>query len=146
MKNGVRLAELVATLSIRTAISAAWVHGDSCVIEYRYSSYDDSPSKSSSQVLYHILLNGEELTGPPLFDSAYHANLLAGRLFFFFERDGQRGWWFDGEETVTDYDLFFHDQCSSPGMWNPYFFRDGFELFARRDSIWYLVRATTAKN
>jgi hypothetical protein len=145
LKNGVRLTEFVAALSTRTAISAAWVHGETCVVEYRFSSYEDTPSQSS-RVSYHLLVNGEDLNGPMRFSDAYHANILGERLFFFFERNGQRGWWYDGVETVTDYDLFFHDQSSSPGMWNPYFFDDGFELFARRNSIWYLVRATTLTN
>jgi hypothetical protein len=141
MKNGVRLREFVATLSTRAAIAAAWIYGDTCVIEYRYSNAADSPS-SPPKVLYHLLVNGEEPASPQRYDKAYHANMIQGHLFFFFERNGQWGWCYDGEETVTDYDLFFHDQSSSPGMWNPYFFTNGFELFARRNSVWYLVRAT----
>ncbi|RQW00452.1 hypothetical protein EH220_00375 [bacterium] len=145
-KNGGQLSEFVAAEATRPGVAAAWLYGDDCIIEYRFSDYNDSPTSAPAIVDYHILLNGRDQAESLDYDNGYSVNYLLDKPFFFLERDGKRGYWYDGEAITTNYDMFFHDQCCSPAMWNPYFTKAGFELYAHRDSHWYLVVGTATIN
>lgn len=140
------LSEFVAAEATRPPISAAWLYGEDCIIEYRFSDYNDSPSTPPAVVHYHILLNGRDQANILGLDNGYSVNYIKDVPFFFFERLGKRGFWYDGEYIITEYDMFFHDQCCSPAMWNPYYLKNGFEMYAHRKSHWYLIVGTAKIN
>jgi hypothetical protein len=136
-RDGAMAASFVAAHAVLPAIAAAWTHGDSCVIEYRTSTFD-----AGAPVYHHVLINGEPLDEKLNLQSGFACLILGGKPFYMYERDGRWGWNWGGRETVTDYDYFFHDQCCAPGMWNPFFRKDRFEIIARRNSTWYLIVGT----
>jgi hypothetical protein len=137
-RNGDSLTSFVAAEASRPAIAAAWIRGDSCVVEYRFSAYEKIAG-SPSPVYHTILLNGENLNRKFELEQMSGLCYFGDTPFYLLQRNGKWGWSFGGVETLTEYDELFFDQCCEPGMWNPYFERSGFELITRRGSEWYLL-------
>ena len=135
-------ASFTAAAATLPGLAAAWVHGDTCVVEYRYSDYQKLPDRSWSPLYRRVLVNGRDLGTEGSYASCFGFIYLEGRPFFFFERDGEVGCRYDGRDILFDVDLLFRDVCCESARWSPYFTRGGFEAIGRRDDTWLLIYGT----
>lgn len=79
------------------------------------------------------------------YDEIFDFQLLGGRPFYFFKRDGKIGLSYDAHEISTGYDEFPHYECCSPAVLNPHHAQAMVSFFARRGQTWYYVEAGSFK-
>jgi hypothetical protein len=96
-------------------------------------------SKKVTQRGYQIIADGEILSDKYGYSETWDLRYVGGKSFFSFRRDSTLGWNYDGRETITDFDQFFHDECCEPAISNPRFFADSFNFYAKRGNTWYLI-------
>ncbi|HEY3294899.1 MAG TPA: hypothetical protein VGL38_05640 [bacterium] len=107
-----------------------------------YKPADDTRSNEERGKGFQIIADGEFLSDKYHCSETFDYHYVNDQPFFMFRRDSLWGWNYDGVETVTDFDDFFHGGCCELGCANPRFYADDFSFYARRDSVWYLVVGT----
>jgi hypothetical protein len=73
------------------------------------------------------------------YDEAFGFQLLGGKPFYFFVREGRIGFSYDGEEADLGYRQVIHYRCCSESVLNPLQAEDMVAFFAERDGQWYYV-------
>jgi hypothetical protein len=86
-----------------------------------------------------VVRDGESLNERYGYEEVLGFQVLYGRPFWFFRREGQVGVAFDGQETLLDYDHVPHNQCCSAAELNPIQAENMVAFFALRDGMWYYV-------
>ena len=85
----------------------------------------------------HIVSDGVWLNEEYGYDEAFGFQLLNGKPIYFYQRDGQIGVSFAGEELLLGFDKVLHYGCCSAGMLNPNRAQKMKPFFAQNDGIWY---------
>jgi hypothetical protein len=88
---------------------------------------------------FQVIVDGELLSDKFGYSETWDLHYVGGKEFFSFRKDSTFGWNYDGHETLTDFNEFFHDGCCESGTSNPRFYADSFNFYAKRGSTWYLV-------
>lgn len=86
-----------------------------------------------------VIRDGESLNERDGCEETFGFQLLHGRPFWFYQREGWIGVSFDGQETLLGYDHVPHNQCCSGAEANPIRAENIVAFFARRDGTWYYV-------
>jgi hypothetical protein len=87
----------------------------------------------------NIVRDGQGLNAEQGYAESYGFAILEGKPFYLYERDGQIGYSYAGEEHELGYDEVIRYRCCNDGFLNPYFASNGVSLFACRESQWYYV-------
>jgi len=86
-----------------------------------------------------IFVDGEPVNEERSCDDAFGFQLLAGRPFFFCQRQGLIAAVVDGREIDLDYNQIPHYRCCSESVLNPRQAEEMVSFFAVRDGAWYFV-------
>jgi hypothetical protein len=73
------------------------------------------------------------------YDDAFGLQIIAGKLFFFFKKDGKIGYFYNGQETMLGYEEIPHYNCCSDSALNPIQAQNMVAFFARTGDAWYYV-------
>ena len=119
-----------------TALRGLWTSDDHWVLETAYITPD---SIGGRIVRDGILLN--QALG---YKDAFGFQLIAGRPFYFFVKDGRVGFSYDGRETRAGYTELPHYGCCSASELNPRQAQNLVAFFARRDGTWYYVEISAS--
>jgi hypothetical protein len=84
-----------------------------------------------------IIGDGGSLNAANGYEESFGFQTIAGRPFYFFQRDGRVGSVYDGQEIALDYEMVHHYYCCSGGAFNPIAAADMVSFFAQRDGHWY---------
>ncbi len=122
-------------------IMGLWFWNDHWALETIYTSRQGQQIRMTGQ----ISLDGTLLNARNRYEEAFGFQLLAGRPFFFLQRDGKVHIWYDGEEIELGYDEVPHYGCCSAATRNPYSLRNMVTFFARRGEQWYYTEIRPAE-
>jgi hypothetical protein len=86
-----------------------------------------------------VFIDGELVNQEKGYDEAFGFQLLAGKPFYFYSREGHVGYAFDGQETDLDYDQIPHYFCCGEAALNPVQSQDMVAFFAQRGDDWFYV-------
>jgi hypothetical protein len=86
-----------------------------------------------------VFIDGELVNERQGYDEAFGFQLIAGKPFYFFNRDGQLGYAYDGQETLLDYDEIPHYRCCGEGSLNPLQAEQMVAFFGVQDGEWFYV-------
>lgn len=86
-----------------------------------------------------VFVDGEMLNAVRGYDEAFGFQLLAGRPFYFFRREGSVGFSYDGGEADLGYDDVVHYRCCAESVLNPVQAEEMVGFFAAREGTWYYV-------
>jgi hypothetical protein len=98
---------------------------------------DDAPAHGS------LTLDGVLLNDQYGYEEAFGAQTIAGKLFYFFQRDGKVQAWYDGQEIILGYDEIPHFGCCSASALNPEKWMNMVAFFGIRGDTWYFVQIGT---
>ncbi len=118
-----------------TALRGLWSDGTSWILEVARA----SDSSDTFQVLGEIFQNGISLNLKYGYQSSFEYQLLGGKPFYFFQKDGQIGVSYDGQETYLGFDDVQHYGCCSGAELNPREYSSLVDFFARNGEAWYFV-------
>lgn len=86
-----------------------------------------------------VFIDGELVNGLKGYDEAFGLQLLAGKPFFFYQRNGHVGYSYDGQEKELDYDEVPHYRCCGESSLNPLQAQNMVAFFAVRENTWFYV-------
>jgi hypothetical protein len=86
-----------------------------------------------------VYVDGELLNEAKGYDEAYGFQLLSGKPFYFYQKDGHTGYSYDGQETDLEYDQIPHYYCCGETALNPVQAEDMVAFFAQKGEDWYYV-------
>jgi hypothetical protein len=86
-----------------------------------------------------VFIDGELVNDQKGYDEAFGLQMMAGKPFFFYMRDGHAGYSYDGQETDLEYSQIPHYNCCSESVTNPEPAENMVSFFAQRDGTWYYV-------
>jgi hypothetical protein len=112
-------------------VQALWTYDGHWALEILYSDQNSWVGK--------IYIDGSLINEQKGYDEAFGFQLLADKPFFFFIRNGQVGYSYDGHETELNFSYVPHYNCCAESEINPTKSQNMVAFFAQRDSIWYYV-------
>jgi hypothetical protein len=118
------------------ALQGFFVYDGAWVLETNFCA-EDRPFQGNV-IVDGVLLNEQEG-----YQIAFGAQILAGRLFYFFQKDGHIDAWYDGQVLPLGYDEVPHYHCCSESVINPYPFQEMVAFFGVRDGTWTFVQIGT---
>ncbi len=121
----------VGVCSPITPLLGLWVYDGHWVLE--------TADISVEEIIGHLTRDGELLNASQGYSDMFGFQLMHGRPFFFFGRDGHLGYNYDGHEVLAGYDEIPRYNCCSESELNARQAQDMVSFFARRDQTWYYV-------
>jgi len=112
-------------------LQGLWTYGDHWALEVLFSDPDNWVGR--------LYIDGELVNEQEGYEEAFGFQLLGGRPFFFYQREGSVGYSFDGRETDLGYDEVPHYRCCSESSLNPLQAENMVAFFALRDQVWHYV-------
>ncbi|MCJ7734274.1 MAG: hypothetical protein MUP11_06975 [Anaerolineales bacterium] len=86
-----------------------------------------------------IFQDGELINDLKEYEEAFGFQLLSGEPFFFYQRDGQLGFSYAGQETNLPYDQIPHYYCCGEDTINPVQAERMVSFFAQQGENWFYV-------
>ena len=108
-----------------------WSYGEHWVVEILQA--EDEVWKGE------IYRDGKLLNAAQEYQEAFGFQLLDGKPFYFFQREDQLGFSYDGKEAELPFDHIPHYNCCSATTINPVQAQDLAAFFARDGEDWYYV-------
>jgi hypothetical protein len=92
-----------------------WKWAENWVLEVAHNTLTDQ----ALIVMGEIFINGESQNEALGLDESFDFQLLNGKPFFFYSKDGSVGYYYDGILTDMGLDAVAHYACCSAAMWSP---------------------------
>jgi hypothetical protein len=122
------------------SVQGLWAYSNHWVLEIAYVTEKILPQNEISiDSSGQIVEDGELLNERHGYDEAFGFQLMDGRPFYFFQREGRMGISYDGQEVPLGYAQIQHHRCCSGSALNPRIARNMVAFFAQRDGDWYYV-------
>jgi hypothetical protein len=86
-----------------------------------------------------VIRDGESLNERYGYEETFGFQLLHGEPFYFYERGGQIGVFYAGQELAQRYDRVPHYQCCSAAELDPVRSENMVAFFGQRDGTWVYV-------
>jgi hypothetical protein len=123
-----------------SALQGLWAYANHWTLEIAHVTQIFSPPNEVSLEFYgQIVQDGELLNERYGYDEAFGFQLMNGKPFYFFKRDGRIGISYDSQEVPLGYAQIPHYRCCSGAEVNPKIAQNIVAFFAQRDGEWYYV-------
>jgi len=122
-------------------LQGLWTFDGHWVVEVATVSqtYDARHNENVFQALGHIIKDSEDLNQSNAYLETFGFQLLNGKPFYFFSRDGEIGFSYDTQETRLGYTSVPHYGCCSAAELNPRPAKNMVSFFAQKNGDWYYV-------
>jgi hypothetical protein len=123
-----------------TSIQGLWTFSNHWILEIANVTQEiSSQNEISLDVQGQIIQDGEFLNDRYSYEEVFNFQMMKGKPFYFFKRDGQIGISYDNQEVQLGYTQIPHYQCCSAAELNPKRAQNMVAFFAQRDGKWYYV-------
>ena len=112
-------------------VQALWTYGGHWALEVLYSDETTWAGR--------VFIDGEMVNEQKGYEEAFGLQLLDGKPFFFYKREGKIGYSYDGKETDLGYDEILHYYCCAETEMNPIPAEKMVAFFAKKGDVWYYV-------
>lgn len=112
-----------------------WVSGDDWYVEIVYVDAWSEEQFSKGD----IYKNGNSLNEVEGYDESFDFQILNGKPFYFFSKDGKLGFIYDGVEMDLDYDNIPHHLCCSASTNNPRHYSKMVTFFGSKNDTSYYI-------
>lgn len=118
-----------------------WVHEADWYMEMAHIDGKTEGNVISITALGEIFRSGESLSVLNGYDETFGFQVMAGKPFFFFKKDGEFGLNHGGEEVMLGFDEIAHYYCCGFSVYNPTRYENMVAFFASKDGVRYYVEA-----
>ncbi len=122
------------------SIWGLWAYGDHWAWEVAHVTLLRIPPDTLDGVeAGEVIQDGVALNQQKGYEESFGFQLLNGKPFYFFKRQGRLGISYEGQEIDLGYTHIPHHGCCSAGELNPQVSGKMMAFFARRSDVWYYV-------
>jgi len=116
-----------------------WVVGEQWFLEVAHVEEDPVDPNAAFIIRGEVFQDGESLNEKHGYDEAFNFQILDGKPFFFFDKDGEVGFSYDGRDTILGYTEIPHYLCCSASAFNPQAAEKMVAFFAAKGTQNYYV-------
>lgn len=116
-----------------------WVAGEQWFLEVAHVKENPTDPNAAFIIWGEVFADGSSLNEKHGYDEAFNFQILDGKPFFFFSKDGELGFSYDGRETTLGYKDIPHYQCCSASAFNPLPAEKMVSFFAVKEDVQYYV-------
>ncbi len=127
------------------AVFGVWVHGEHWYMEMAHVAYETDGNNFRGITLGEIFRSGESLSQVYGYDETFGFQILAGEPFYFFNKGGEIGMNYAGDEVMLGFDEVAHHYCCGFSVYNPWQYENMVAFFASREGKRYYVEAGVFK-
>lgn len=98
-----------------------------------------SPHEIGSHESGEVIRDGVPLNQRHGYEESFGFQLMKGKPFYFFKKQGRLGISYAGQEIMLGYTQIPHHGCCSASALNPQSAENMVAFFAQRDGVWYYV-------
>jgi hypothetical protein len=122
-------------------LRGVWSFDEDWVLEFAHITVtiDEDENTANSDAKGQLVWMGILVNETLLTDEIFGFQLMNGKPFYFFDKDGEIGIVFDEIVTPLGFEAVPHYGCCSAGMLNPRQAQNMVAFFAERDARWYYV-------
>jgi hypothetical protein len=120
---------------IPSSIMSFWVYENHWAIEILKNPRTDS----LDEIYEEIFVDGKSLIGQFGNQRTFNLSIIQGKLFYFYERNNQLGFSYDGVDYPLDYDEISYAYCCGIMEVNPHRFENAIYFVATRNNEIYYV-------
>jgi hypothetical protein len=96
-----------------------WVVDEQWFLEVAHVEENPTDPNAAFIIWGEIFADGSSLNEQHGYDEAFNFQVLDGKPFFFFSKDGEVGFYYDGRDTLLGYTEIPHYLCCSASAFNP---------------------------
>ncbi len=123
------------------AVYGVWTHGDHWYMEMAHVAYETEGNIFKGITKGEIFRSGESLSQLFGYDETFGFQILAGEPFFFFNKEGEIGLNYAGEEVLLGFDEVARHYCCGFSIYNPAHYKNMVAFFASSEGKRYYVEA-----
>jgi hypothetical protein len=123
------------------AVFGVWVHGEHWYMEMAHVEYETEGNVTKGITLGEIYRSGESLSELFGYDETFGFQILAAEPFYFFNKGGEIGLNYAGEEVLLGFDEVSYHNCCGFSLYNPTHYENMVAFFASREGKRYYVEA-----
>jgi len=127
--------------AVMDAVFGVWVHGEHWYMEMAHVAYETEGNSFKGITQGEVFRSGESLSQLFGYDETFGFQILADEPFYFFEKGGEIGMNYAGEEAMLGFDEVAHHYCCGFSLYNPTHYKNMVAFFASRDGKRYYVEA-----
>jgi hypothetical protein len=129
------------------ALQGLWTYADHWIVEIASvtTEANSTDNSISLNVTGQIMQDGEMLNEKYGYQETFGSQLIDGKPFYFFKKNGIIGISYDGQTTLLGYDDIPHYHCCSAAEMNPKQAKGMVSFFAQEGEIWYYVEIGSFK-
>ena len=121
-------------------LQGLWTYGSHWILEVVHVSQQiNSENEVKSAWFGEIIWDGPSLNEKKGYDESFGFQLMHGKPFYFFRKEGRIGFVYDVQEVLLEYTQVPHYECCSGAELNPVSAENMVAFFAQRDGKWYYV-------
>lgn len=123
------------------ALQGLWTYDGHWILEIASATaiVNGKDNARSYNIIGQIVKDGELLNDKYGYQEAFGSQLLNGKPFYFFKKDGKFGISYAGQTSELGYDEIPHYGCCSAAEINPKPTKDMVTFFAKKNGTWYYV-------
>jgi hypothetical protein len=127
------------------ALQGLWTYADHWLLEIAHvtATLNSKENSESLSTFGKLVQDGELLNDKYGYQEAFGSQLINGKPFYFFKKDGKFSISYDGQTTELGYDEIPHYGCCSAAETNPQPAQEMVSFFAHKKSTWYYVEIGT---
>jgi hypothetical protein len=126
--------------SLINPLQGLWSSGDHWILEVVHVSQQiNTENEVKSAWFGEIICDGLSLNKKHGYEESFCFQLMHGKPFNFFRKEGQVGFVYDGQEVLLGYTQVPHYECCSGAELSPISAENMVAFFAQRDWKWYYV-------
>jgi hypothetical protein len=137
-RNGEKIYQVgVGSASPITALRGLWTYDDHWVVETAQFREGQLEGEIWSPAVGQVAVDGASLNDQLGSEAVFGFQTLAGRPFYFFEREGKFDASYDGIDIALGYDEIPHYNCCSASALNPRSHPNLVTYYGRKGEAWY---------
>ena len=121
-------------------LQGLWTYGSHWILEVVHVSQQKSSENEVKSTWFgEIIWDGASLNEQQGYEESFGFQVMHGKPFYFFRKEGRIGFVYDGQEVSLGYTQIPHYECCSGAELNPIRAENMVAFFAQRDGKWYYV-------
>ena len=134
-------------VSPTNSLQGLWTYDGHWMLEIAYvtKTVNSQENDATFNVTGQIVQDGELLNEKLGYQEAFNAQIINGKPFYFFKKDGEIGISYGNQTTLLGFDEVPHYKCCSAAEMNPRSAQTMVSFFAEKKGTWYYVEIGTFK-
>ena len=120
-------------------VGGLWVLDEKWILELKHIKTRTENNTVYTDIRGDLIIDGISMNERFGYDESFDFQVMAGKAFYFYQKDGRIGFYYDGQHVQTGFSEIPHYGCCSGAGLNPFHFQNMVSFFASGNEGNYYV-------